>query len=82
MAILVILNLGLEMRGGMGWEPGRWSISKAQGASIRTERKPFEPESFSELGRTRIGLERSGCAESSFHPYLHHLLLYLSSFMQ
>ena len=36
---------------------------KAQGASIRTERKPFEPERFSELGRTRIGLERSGCTE-------------------
>ena len=38
-------------------------IAKAQGASIRTERKPFEPERFSELGRTRIGLERSGCTE-------------------
>ena len=36
---------------------------KAQGASIRTERKPFEPERFCEPGRTRIGLERSGYTE-------------------
>ena len=39
------------------------AISKAQGASIRTERKPFEPGRFSELGRTRIGLGRSECTE-------------------
>ena len=38
-------------------------LIKAQGASARTERKPFEPERFSKLGRTRIGLERSGCTE-------------------
>ena len=37
--------------------------TKAQGASDRTERKPFEPERFSALGRTRIGLERSGCTK-------------------
>ena len=43
--------------------------AKAQGTSERTQRKPFEPERFSELGRTRIGLERSGCTEI-FTDYL------------
>ena len=47
----------------------RRHVYKAQGASERTKRKPSEPERFSELGRTRIGLERSGCTEI-FHPNL------------
>ena len=38
-------------------------LSKAQGGPERAERKPSEPERFFQLGRTRIGLERSGCAE-------------------
>ena len=37
--------------------------NKAQGASGRTKRKPFESGKFSKLGRTRIGLDRSGCTE-------------------
>ena len=47
-------------------EYAKWhlvDICKAQGATERTERKTFEPERFFELGRTRIGLERSGCTE-------------------
>ena len=44
---------------------------KAQGASECTERKPFEPEEFFELGRTRIGLGRSGCTEIYSITVLH-----------